>query len=247
MEPTRILRGVPRLDHLLARNLGITRSDARALVEEGRVAAADAPLADPRQNVVDLPFAVTVDEDEHLLHDVAHVALHKPVGVVTAMRDDLHPTAYGLVEAAPLADELRPVGRLDLDTSGLLLWTTDGTFLQRLTHPKRAVPRRYHAALARPFQAPPADLVLEDGHRPSIAALHTIAAADAHPALARPREAKVWAEVTLTGGAYHEVRRIFAALGSHVLALCRVAYGRYELPRDLPAGEFRLIAPGDVL
>ena len=87
------------------------------------------------------------------LFDVARVVLNKPLGCVTALRDPRHPTAYALLRGAPLFDELRPVGRLDLDTSGLLFWTTDGQEIQRLTHPKRAVPRTYQAALAGPFQA----------------------------------------------------------------------------------------------
>ena len=107
------------------------------------------------------------------------------MGYITALRDDRHPVAYSLLESAPLFPHLRPVGRLDLETSGLLLWTTDGTLLQRLTHPKRAVPRTYHAALARPFRAPPADLVLEDGHRPNLVDLALIEPEATHPALAR--------------------------------------------------------------
>src|SRR5262249_38954309 len=155
-----------------------------------------------------------------------------PVGCVTALADPRHLTAYALLDGAPLHAELRPVGRLDLDTSGLLLWSTEGTVIQRLTHPKRAVPRTYQAALARPFRTPPPSFTLEDGHRPALAALEPLERTDAHPGLAVPAEAAAFASITLTGGAYHEARRIFAALGSHVLALCRVSYGKLALPRD---------------
>jgi 16S rRNA pseudouridine516 synthase len=152
---------------------------------------------------------------------------------VTALRDERHPTAFALVQSAPLAAELRAVGRLDFDTSGLLLWTTDGQWVQRLTHPKRQIPRTYQAALARPFGKLPADFALDDGHRPTITALSLIERSALHPSLATPGDATVWAQITVVGGAYHEVRRIFAALGSHVLALCRTAFGRLALPRDL--------------
>ena len=74
----------------------------------------------------------------------------------------------------------------------------------------------------------------------------TLSAGELHPALARPADATAYAAITLTGGAYHEVRRIFAALGSHVLALCRVRYGRLALPADLPPGGYRAIEPDDV-
>jgi 16S rRNA pseudouridine516 synthase len=167
------------------------------------------------------------------------VLLNKPLGCVTALRDARHPTAYALLGGAPSFQELRPVGRLDLDTSGLLLWTNDGQEIQRLTHPKRAVPRTYHAALARPFRAPPPDLTLRDGERPNILSLAELSRDEAHPSLAVPGETAVLATITVGSGAYHEVRRIFAALGSHVLGLCRVSFGPYDLPRDLPPGAYR--------
>ena len=135
-----------------------------------------------------------------------------------------------------------PVGRLDRETSGLLLWTTDGAEIQRLTHPKRAVPRTYHAALAQAHRPLPADLVLDDGHRPRVDALVAAgarrgASEPRPPAPTRPSSSSI----TIIGGAYHEVRRIFAALGSHVFGLCRVRFGDIELPRDLAPGGYRLL------
>jgi 16S rRNA pseudouridine516 synthase len=236
-----------RLDALLARNLGWSRARAREAVTAGLVQTPDgAALLDPRAEMgpATLPFAISVEGSPvSTLHDSVTLMLNKPVGRVTALRDARHPTAYALLRQAPLVDELRPVGRLDLDTSGLLLWTTDGTYLQRWTHPKRAVPRTYQAALARPFRAPPRDFVLEDGHRPSLAALELIRRADVHPALLLPPDTVELATITLTGGAYHEVRRIFAALDSHVLALCRVGFGQLALPVDLDSGSYRLVDP----
>jgi 16S rRNA pseudouridine516 synthase len=241
-----------RLDALLALNLGLSKTKARDVLAEGLVLGADgAPLADPRAEIAasSLPLAVTVDGEPLSLVAASYVLQHKPTGVVTALADARHPTAYALLEDAPLFAELRPVGRLDLDTSGLLLWTSEGAWLQRLTHPKHSVPRTYHAALARPFAPPPAvGLTLDDGHRPNLTALATLPREDAHPALAVPggEAPELFATITIVGGAYHEVRRIFAALGSHVLGLCRVSFGKLALPRDLPAGGWRAIAPGDV-
>jgi 16S rRNA pseudouridine516 synthase len=243
---------MPRLDALLALNLSCSKSKAREALAEGRVRGADgAALVDARVEIpaASLPFVVTFDEAPLALVAVSYVLQHKPIGCITALADARHPTAYALLEDAPLFAELRAVGRLDLETSGLLLWTSDGQWLQRLTHPKRAVPRTYHAALASPFAAlPAAGLTLDDGHRPTITHLAAIAREEAHPALVVPPDvaAERFATITIVGGAYHEVRRIFAALDSHVLALCRVSFGRLALPRDLPAGAWRAIAPTDV-
>jgi 16S rRNA pseudouridine516 synthase len=236
---------MPRLDDLLARNLGCSRTAAARLVQAGRVSdGAGVGLGDRRAEIraADMPFAALVDGRRHELFDRFHLILHKPLGVVTALRDERHPTAYQLLRAAPLHAELRPVGRLDLETSGLLIWTTDGQWVSRLTHPKRRVPRTYQAALARPFDPLPAHgLELDDGHRPEITNLQPIARDALHPALVIPADASgaaLFATITIVGGAYHEVRRIFAALGSHVLALARVAFGDFTLPPDLPPGRY---------
>ncbi|HXJ19748.1 MAG TPA: pseudouridine synthase [Polyangia bacterium] len=232
-----------RIDVLLARNLGCARGAARALVQDGGLVVGGVPLTNPRQSIPAerLPLLAVVDGVERRLHDRVHVLLNKPLGCVTALRDPRHPTAYALLREAPLHAELRPVGRLDLDTTGLLLWTNDGSEIQRLTHPRRAVPRTYQAALARPFGPLPATLRLDDGHQPNVLGLGELPRDRAHPSLPVPPETALLASITIGGGAYHEVRRIFAALGSHVLGLCRVGFGRLALPPDLPLGGYRLI------
>lgn len=234
---------MPRLDELLARNLGVSKTAVARLVKEGRVRGPGGGVIDDRKTDLGggdtAPATVLVDDAPVTLFETAVILLNKPTGVITALRDARHPTAYALLEDAPLFPELRAVGRLDLDSSGLLLWTTEGALIQRLTHPKRRVPRTYQAALAGPFRAPSADLVLDDGYRPEVIDLHEIPRAEAHPALAVPAATTTLATITIVGGAYHEVRRVFAALGSHVLGLCRTRFGDYLLPVDLPAGHWR--------
>jgi len=239
-----------RLYELLARNLGTSKTVARRFFAEDRVRALDGSELDDLKAVIAStpgttePVArVLLDDEELPLYDSVVVLQHKPTGVVTALRDARHPTAHGLLADAPLVDELRAVGRLDLDSSGLLLWTNDGPLIQRLTHPKRRVPRTYQAALAGPFRAPPPELTLEDGHRPEIVELATLPREEAHPSLRIDPGATTLARITIVGGAYHEVRRIFAALGSHVVGLCRVSFGAYTLPAELPPGEWRLVPP----
>jgi len=252
---------VPRLAELLARNIGVSKTAAARLLEDGRVTDAAGVATFDRKAVVggggvvgdraideaegaaDSPLAtVCVDGAPVALWQTALVLQHKPVGVITALRDARHATAYDLLREAPLYPELRPVGRLDLDSSGLLLWTTEGALIQRLTHPKRRVPRTYQAALAAPFRTPEGPLVLDDGHRPEIVELREITRSEAHPALRAPSEASTLATVTIVGGAYHEVRRLFAALGSHVVGLTRTRFGIYQLPVDLAAGDWRPLA-----
>ncbi len=201
---------------------------------------AGVPLRDAKLQVApcELPRLVHLDGRPVTLRLHAHVLQHKPAGHVTALSDRRHPTAAALLTDAPLRPHLRAVGRLDKDTTGLLLWTTDGTLLHRLTHPRYRIPRTYQARLVRAHDPLPPDLVLHDGHRPHVLALEALPPEAAHPALLPAAGAPHLVQITLTGGRFHEVRRIFAALGSHVAALCRTRFGDLELPRDLPAGAY---------
>lgn len=237
---------MPRLDILVARNTGLSRKQVKRLLKRGDIRDAQGePLHDGGLEIAasNCPASVTVDYAPVQLHARMELVLHKPAGVVTALRDPVHPTAYGLLADAPLYPDLRAVGRLDRDTTGLLIWTTDGGLLHRLTHPRRAVPRTYQAALDRPPGPLPPDLVLDDGHRPNVVALRPRERDACHPALLPADGATAHAEIVLTSGRFHEVKRIFAALGSQVLSLARVAYGPLALSADLAPGSWQAIDP----
>lgn len=184
----------------------------------------------------DLPLELSVAGVPTRLREHVHLLQHKPVGVVSSRDDPRHPTAWALLEGSPMHAELRAIGRLDLDAAGLLLWTTDTPRVHALTHPKRDVPRTYHVALAREWSPMPSELVLADGMAPRIVELGVLAEQDRHPALDLPTGTVALAKVTLLDGAYHEVKRIFAALDSHVLRLARVSHAGVDLPGELPAG-----------
>ncbi|PRQ10036.1 pseudouridine synthase [Enhygromyxa salina] len=236
---------MPRLDQLLARNLGQSRREVTRLLRSGAVAdPTGARLRDGRVAIAtaSLPFEVSVSGVALRLREHVHLMQHKPIGVVTSRNDDRHPTAWGLLDGAPMHAELRAVGRLDLDAAGLLLWTTETPLVHALTHPNRRVPRTYQVALARGWTPPPLGpdgtptLALLDGSRPRITELAPLPELDLHPALQPPPGTESLARITLLDGAYHEVKRIFAALDSHVLRLVRVAHAGLQLPEELEPG-----------
>jgi 16S rRNA pseudouridine516 synthase len=232
---------VPRLDQLLARNLGRSRRDVARLLRSGAISTPDgAALREGREVIPasNLPLELRVAGVSTRLREHVHLLQHKPVGVVSSRDDPRHPTAWALLEGAPMHAELRAIGRLDLDAAGLLLWTTDTPRVHALTHPKRDVPRTYHVALARPWSPMPDALVLADGTTPRIVELAALDEHERHPALEPPSGTVALARVTLLDGAYHEVKRIFAALDSHVLRLARVSHAGIDLPRELPASEW---------
>jgi 16S rRNA pseudouridine516 synthase len=232
-----------RLDKLLA-NLGYgSRRDIQQLVRHGEIVLDGAAVTQ-----ADLKLAVTGDLPERLfVHGVKMdpppglaVMLHKPVGVTCSHKDQgklVHSLLPARWERRDPA--VSSVGRLDKETSGLLLLTDDGDLLHRIISPRNHVAKRYMATLARPLAGDEVarfaagDLMLEAETRPCA------------PAVLEPL-GPTSAYLTITEGRYHQVRRMFAAVGNHVEALHRDRIGALDLPADLPVGRWRRMTPRDV-
>jgi 16S rRNA pseudouridine516 synthase len=230
-----------RLDRLLA-NLGYgSRKEVQALVAGGKVAldgqtvkdagariAVDATLPE-RMTIRGLP----VDPPAPLI-----LVMHKPLGVTCSHKEDgekiydLLPRRWRLRDPA-----LSTVGRLDKETSGLILITDDGDFLHRVISPKRHVPKTYLATLDRPMAGSEGEvfaagtLMLDGEEKPLL------------PARLDVVNEKT-ARLTITEGRYHQVRRMFAAVGNHVAELHRERIGGLTLPGDLAPGQYRIL-PAD--
>jgi 16S rRNA pseudouridine516 synthase len=225
-----------RLDQLLA-NLGYcSRSEARDWIKDGRVAVAGAVAHDPGAKAD--PAAVRVDGGPLDHPDGLLLRLHKPVGLVCSHDEREGPNVYGLLP--PRWRRRNPpvtsIGRLDKDTSGLLLLTDQSELVHRLTSPRHKVPKTYRATLT-------ADLPADAAARfASGAFLLPGEKEPCAPATLRPLAPRE-AELTLTEGRYHQVRRMFAAVGCEVLTLHRVRFGPLGLD-GLAAGQWRELPPG---
>jgi 16S rRNA pseudouridine516 synthase len=161
------------------------------------------------------------------------IVLHKPDGY-TCSADDPGATVYDLLPErfAHRNPGLNPVGRLDKDTTGLLLLTDDGKLLHRIIHPKSHCLKIYQAVLDRPLE----------GHEAELFASGTLVLnGENKPLLPAPLEVvgEKEARITLHEGRYHQVRRMFAAAGNHVVSLKRLSIGGFRLPDDLEEGEWR--------
>jgi len=232
-----------RLDRLLA-NLGYgSRREVQGLLRKGAVVFDGAALSDGGQKipvVPDLPERMTIEGAPVDPPAPLTLLMHKPLGVVCSHREP----GRSVFELLPRRWRARmpglsTIGRLDLDTTGLLLITDDGPLLHRVIAPRSHVTKRYVARLARPLRGDEAavfaagTLMLESETEPLA------------PATLEPLS-DTEARLTITEGRYHQVRRMFAAAGNHVEALHRDQIGGLSLPPDLAPGAWRILKPDEL-
>jgi 16S rRNA pseudouridine516 synthase len=232
-----------RLDRLLA-NLGYgSRRLVQAMVAAGEVTLDRAVLQKADQHIAvspDLPARMSIDGAPLDPLPPLTLIMHKPLGVVCSHRE-LGQSIYELLPVRWTRRDpvLSTVGRLDKETSGLLLLTDDGGLLHRIISPKAEIAKRYHVTLDRPLEGHEAALfaggamLLPDDDKPL------------QPAILEQLTANVcW--LTITEGRYHQVRRMFESVGNRVSALHRDRIGGLDLPRDLTPGAYRPLS-GDEL
>ena len=229
-----------RLDRLLSESGWGSRTDVRDLVRSGHVTQDGVPIRDPSRKVPETDWdRLAVDGHPLKVRRSIHLMLHKPAGIVTAMEDARLPCLLPLVPAPLRTRGLSPAGRLDRDTTGLLLLTNDGLLLHRLTSPAWHVDKVYEVSVV-PDTAFGQDeidrfdrgLILDDG-------------TSCRPALLVPMGPGL-ARVTLREGRFHQVKRMMAAIGRTVAALHRTAMGPLALDPALSPGGVRELTQGEI-
>lgn len=226
-----------RLDKLLS-ELGLaSRKEGRELIRAGRVTIDGAVCRRPEQKADPAQQTIALDGKRLSAPGPRVFMMDKPLGVVTATEDREQKTVLDLLPPELKRLGLFPVGRLDKDTSGLLLLTNDGDFAHRVISPKSCVEKRYYAGIEgeageEDVAAFAAGLELRDGSR-------------CLPAVLEPLGAGACL-VTVTEGKYHQVRRMLAARGKPVQSLRRLAIGGLTLGDELGPGGVRELDGGDL-
>lgn len=225
-----------RLDRFVSRSSGLSRSEVRRLLRGGAVSV-DGRVVTAADLMVAEHNRVLLDGRPLSMPGLRYFMLNKPAGVVCATEDGRHPTVVSLLEE-PRRETLHPVGRLDMDTTGLVLLTDDGQWSHGITAPRRHKDKRYRVTLAEPLAAD-AIARFEQG-----LLLH----GESHPTLPARLEmvSPTLVCVTLREGRYHQVKRMFAALGNHVIALHREAIGGVVLDPALAPGQYRLLSAAEI-
>ncbi|UQD53844.1 pseudouridine synthase [Bacillus methanolicus] len=222
-----------RIDKMLA-NLGFgSRKEVKKILKDGAVRVNGQIVKDAKQQVDPENDVVTLNGETVEYKEFIYLMMNKPPGVVSATEDHQDETVIDLLEIEDLVFDPFPVGRLDKDTEGLLLITNDGQLAHRLLSPKKHVPKTYFAVIdgevtERDIEAFKNGVTLDDGYK------------------TKPGELKILKsgltsdiELTITEGKFHQVKRMFQAVGKRVIYLKRISMGPLKLDETLELGEYR--------
>lgn len=224
-------------DILFSQGFG-TRRICAGLVQQGHVSVGGETISDPSAEYETEGLVFEVDGVAWPYHEKAYLILNKPAGIECSQKPSAYPSVYTLLPA-PLRQRpnkggtpgVQAIGRLDADTTGLLLLSDDGTFLHRMSSPKHHVPKVYeivakHAVDAKQAARLVEGVVLDDDPKPVRATACEVTG---------ERELRL----TITEGRYHQVKRMVAAVGNRVERLHRSRIGGLQLPADLAPGQWR--------
>lgn len=229
-----------RLDRFLAETTELTRSLAKRALQRGEVSVNGVVVKQGASHIVPTDDRVEWQGVTLELVGLRYVMLHKPVDVECSARRGLYPRAVDLIDL-PKAERLQVVGRLDVDTTGLVLLTDDGQWSHRITSPRRRCPKVYIATLADPLAGEALTeaiehfaegILLEGEEQQTLPAKLTMH--DSHTA-----------ELIIHEGRYHQVKRMFGAIGNRVVALHRPSVGALELG-ELEEGQWRELSAEEI-
>lgn len=225
-----------RLDQFVGQALQISRNEAQKLIRAGVISINHEIVTKAPTNISD-NAQVYYAEELLSLPGLLYLMLHKPLGVISATEDTSQRTVLDLIKH-PHRRLLHPVGRLDKDTTGLLLLTNDGQWSHRITAPRQHVPKVYLAQLAEPLSDLAAQQLLQG----------VLLQGETHVVTASKVEIipKQQVRLTIHEGKYHQVKRMLAAVGNRVETLHREQIGALSLDPKLPAGAWRFLTPSEI-
>lgn len=233
-----------RIDKMLSHAGAGSRSDIRKLAKQGKISVNGKVIKDSGVHVDPYADKVEVNGVAVLYREHIYLMMNKPPGVLSATEDKRDRTVIDLLKPEYAHFEPFPVGRLDKDTVGLLLLTNDGKLAHELLSPRKHVPKTYEAIVegevdAADIAAFAAGVELEDGYV-TLPAQLTI--------LGRERGSSITSQIslTITEGKFHQVKRMFIAVGKKVTFLKRVSMGDLKLDESLPPGAYRELTEAEL-
>ena len=239
-----------RLDKLLAHEGFGSRKDIRKLLRNCEVLVNGSRTYDPATQVDAENDTISVDSEEINLHKNLYLMMNKPQHYVCSTKEGDHETVFDLLDDSLrtpyLQDKLHLVGRLDMDTEGLLLFTTDGELTHRLISPKSHISKTYLCGLEHTETAE---------HQTAITAKFQagieVGPEDNEQGFTAQPAQITWlndktAHLTIYEGKYHQVKRMFAAVGNKIVYLKRISMGQLKLDEELELGEYKELTESDL-
>lgn len=225
-----------RLDKYICRCTELSRSEAKAHLKRGAVKVNDEIITDPGFQVY--PETHVSFHDRTLSFASArYIMLHKPKDCICSNVDELYPSVLHLLDV-DRAFDLHIAGRLDADTTGLVLITDDGQWSHKITAPKKGCKKRYRVQLSKPIPDNAVERFKQGLQLQN------------EPKLTKPAELVVLSEkealLTISEGKYHQVKRMFAAIGNRVIGLHREQIGEIEMDQELNLGQWRFLTQDEI-
>lgn len=233
MNGDEIMANKVRLDKILSHMGFGTRTEVKKMIKQKRVAIDGKITNVTNTQVLVDQQKITLDDREVNYKEFFYFIMNKPVDVISATKDIMHETVIDLLDLEDKNKEVFPVGRLDIDTEGLLILTNDGQLTHELLSPKKNVPKTYFAKvdgkmIADDVEAFKQGITLSDGYVCLPAHLNIISSGEISEV-----------ELTINEGKFHQVKRMIEAAGGHVFYLKRIKMGNLQLPEDLELGSYR--------
>jgi len=225
-----------RLDKFISKQLNVSRRDVRLMLAQQRIVV-DGVIASDIGQKIDKFSLITLDNDVLQEQQANYIMLHKPVGVVSATKDEKHKTVIDLINL-PDKGLLHIVGRLDLNTSGLVLLTNDSRWSERLTLPESKVEKIYDVTLDKPLT----EEYIDTFNKGMYFAFEDITTKPAKLEIV----SEFVARVALIEGRYHQIKRMFGRFDNKVIKLHRQQIGSLSLDSCLQAGQSRSLTAAEV-
>lgn len=229
-----------RLDKLVS-NMGFgSRKEVKGLLKKGAIQVNGVPVKDPALHVHPEQDEVSILGERIIYREFIYLMMHKPQGVISATEDNRDRTVIDLLDDEYRHFEPFPVGRLDKDTEGLLLLTNNGKLAHELLSPKKEVPKTYYAHIEgvvgqEDIERFAEGVTLEDGYFTKPGMLKILKSAPISEI-----------ELTITEGKFHQVKRMFEAVGKKVIYLKRMTMGELTLDESLALGEYRELTDEEI-
>lgn len=237
-----------RVDKILANSGYGSRSDIKKMVKQGRILLNGSVIKDSGIQCDPNTDKLEVDGEQVLYREYVYIMLHKPPGVISATEDVRERTVLDLLPSNLRIYSPFPVGRLDKDTEGLLLLTNDGQLAHDLLSPRKHVPKTYEAEVLGKIGDTEIErfregVELDDGYVTLPAELKVLS----YEHREDEPSSKSYISLTISEGKFHQVKRMFEAVGSKVIYLKRVSMGPLELDPSLPKGHFRELEESEIM